>query len=305
MLAAMSVIDRSFRVSRVFACALFLAPCIFGCSSSSSSNDQADSAPADSGAVDTPPGDTNTLPFTPLTKVTAPGCADDPSTAAMVAVKPTDASKTFCIDATEVTVAQYQAFIDATSNGLQVDGQPKGCAFNDTYRMGSGNDDATLPVRNVDWCDAYMYCLYAGKRLCGELGGGSVDVINIASTNDDEWFVACTQNDPSTHPYPYGAPYQSGKCWDSQPAGTAPKAPKSMPDCKGTDAPYDGIFDMSGNVGEWEDSCQETTPGTFSCHVRGGGAASGAAGGTGCGTNETQVRSEIDSLRGFRCCADK
>jgi hypothetical protein len=36
---------------------------------------------------------------------------------------------------------------------------------------GSGN----FPITNVDWCDAYAYCAGIGKRLCGKIGGGTLD----------------------------------------------------------------------------------------------------------------------------------
>src|SRR5262249_44815840 len=195
------------------------------------------------------------LPFTPLTRVTAAdGCTADGATTSMVLVKPTDATKSFCIGTTEVTVGQYQAFLDATRNGSEVDAQPKACAFNDSYRPATTPSDTSLPMGNVDWCDAYMYCIFAGKHLCGELGGGEVALENIASTDHDAWFFACTEGDPSTHEFPYGKPWAGGKCWDAQPNSTPPKDVGTMPDCKGDKAPFDALFDMSGNVGEWEDA---------------------------------------------------
>src|SRR5262249_38882622 len=87
---------------------------------------------------------------------------------------PTPGPGSYCIDATEVTYSQYQIFINqnpATGN------QPAFCAWNNTY-IPQDNwpvvpSQAALPIRSVDWCDAYAYCKSVNKHLCGKIGGGS------------------------------------------------------------------------------------------------------------------------------------
>src|SRR5262249_39830790 len=105
-------------------------------------------APIDAGAVtsDCPTG----LPGPPL-----------------IAVPPPSGGR-FCIDATEVTNAQYAAFL---ATNPQTSLQPARCtSWNGTYAGAyvgplTGRDD--YPVVGVTWCDAFAYCKWAGKRLCG------------------------------------------------------------------------------------------------------------------------------------------
>src|SRR5689334_3301919 len=56
----------------------------------------------------------------------------------------------FCIDSTEVTVAQYAAF--TTAKGADTSGQPATCTWNTTYAAAIGGAD-DLPIAGVDWCD--------------------------------------------------------------------------------------------------------------------------------------------------------
>jgi formylglycine-generating enzyme required for sulfatase activity len=63
-----------------------------------------------------------------------------------------------------------------------------------------------------------------------------------------------------------------------------------------------GLFDMSGNVAEWEDSCDASTGATDSCVARGGSFASQAAD-LQCSAAAPYARSATDASLGFRCCA--
>lgn len=93
----------------------------------------------------------------------APEC---PGTAEPTGVRVHAEAGTWCVDSSEVTRAQYAVFV--ASADLP---QPSFCAWNNSYVPNDHWTDSPhdgRPVTRVDWCDAYMYCAWAGKRLCGE-----------------------------------------------------------------------------------------------------------------------------------------
>lgn len=77
----------------------------------------------------------------------------------------------------------------------------------------------------------------------------------------------------------------------------------SLPKCVGG---YPGLFDMSGNVNEWEDSCAGSLGSSDACLLRGGAYDDGFASGLlGCclAANAHNLRSAADPTVGFRCCS--
>ncbi|AKU97445.1 Sulfatase modifying factor 2 precursor (C-alpha-formyglycine- generating enzyme 2) [Labilithrix luteola] len=172
------------------------------------------------------------------------------------------ASSPFCIDSTEVTQAQYQVFLDATAGIVS---QPSACAWNLSLAPTPSCFDPVkkpnVPVVCVDWCDARAYCAWAGKRLCGALGGGAGGGKPLEKL---EWYMACSKN--ATRVYAYGATYEQGICNDASSGKNALVDVASNPKCVGG---FDGVFDMSGNATEWVDVCDDDSPNS-SCQARGG-----------------------------------
>ena len=86
----------------------------------------------------------------------------------------------FFIDAHEATFAEYAAFVDALSS-KSPPALPARCAFKTDFMPSACTDVAALPSQHpaacVDWCDAFAYCAFNGKRLCGKTGGGPVDPV--------------------------------------------------------------------------------------------------------------------------------
>jgi sulfatase modifying factor 1 len=207
------------------------------------------------------------------------------------------------IDTTEVTNGAYAQFL--ASNPCVGD-QPAECAFNGSFTPPNawpafGKDD--FPVAYVNWCDAYAYCKWAGKHLCGEIGGGELAFGNYANPTKDEWFAACSGG--QNLKYPYGASYDAAVCNGLDTWGGDPIVAKSMPAgsesaCVGG---YPGLYDMSGNLWEWENSCSGKVGETDTCHARGGSFWS-----TGnvmrCNFSSDRNRSNVARNIGFRCCAD-
>jgi formylglycine-generating enzyme len=153
----------------------------------------------------------------------------------------------YCIDAHEVSRQSYLAFVTAKAGNQS--GQKARCAWNASYIPRAqlvGGD--TMPVVGVDFCDAEAYCTWAGKHVCGRIGGGEITSAQNTSATEREWDVACSRD--ATYVYPYGQTYQQGRCavvYDAGPnhSATVPNA------CEGG---YPGIYDMVGNVWEWVDS---------------------------------------------------
>ncbi len=230
---------------------------------------------------------------------------------------------TFCIDATETTRAQYAAFL--ASSPTNVAGSA--CATNafGPHAEGEGcsaeeldlKRDVDHPVVCVDWCDAAAYCAWAGKRLCGRIGGESEPFDDVGAQNDatkSEWFAACA-GQGAPRKYPYGADFVAGRCVDSTVGKTAPVG--SRAECHGPPGTAEAaVYDLSGNVYEWVNSCQAgatADPLNQSCLTRGGffltadtpefawSACAVAAPGT--SVRNTKPRGRSDDHIGIRCCA--
>jgi formylglycine-generating enzyme len=190
----------------------------------------------------------------------------------------------FCIDSTEVTRAQYEAFLQSEP---QPGSQVAACKVNDNFRPSITLDAGEYPAVGVDWCDAVAFCAWAGKRLCGELdGGGALPLDAATSFQRSEWTAACTR---------FGTASNSNSACNTQnEAGAWPAGSNAA--CTGG---YDGIFDMIGNVTEWENACVDLPDGGRRCADRGGSFK--AAGG--CSFASIDSQNGFAGDWGIRCCA--
>jgi formylglycine-generating enzyme required for sulfatase activity len=219
----------------------------------------------------------------------------------MIAV-PKPGGGIYCIDQTEVTNQQYGGFLPVAPST-----QISECSWNTSFvpNTGCGFDPVNqpyVPVSCVDWCDAYAYCQEAGKRLCGAITGGAVAVANAADANQSQWFRACSA--AGVRRYPYGNQYQPLHCQGVDAVSPVPVAVSSLPLCQGG---YPGLYDMSGNVREWENACNGSGA-SATCGQRGGGYLDAdntpPATTLECNSVAPIRRDTRDRQIGFRCCLD-
>jgi len=204
----------------------------------------------------------------------------------------------YCIDEHEVTNGQWKSFAnDSTGTTFA----PAQCDWNTSPPATNPDPTTDAYARgNVNLCDAKTYCAWAGKRLCGRIGGGMNAKHDFADVTKSQWYRACSGSAPWK--YPYGNAYDEAKCATGN-TGGIPVRPKSYTSCRGIAPPYDAVFDMSGSMDEWEDSCaSEGATGDTLCRGRGGALGDHAA--ASCDVaRESAARSRFDGL-GFRCCKD-
>jgi formylglycine-generating enzyme required for sulfatase activity len=213
---------------------------------------------------------------------------------------------TFCIDSREVTADDFQVFLLTPFDA----GSPL-CAWKDFADAEADLCGAagSQSVNAADWCDAFAYCASKGKRLCGRIGGGPLDPAGRNNPLLDEWFYAC--GGPNLQTYPYGPTYQPSYC-NGEEAGVGFVAQSgSFPNCQGY---FPGLYDMSGNVWEWEDACDDAggsgNHGADNCAAR-GGAYEQPGGALTCMDPNSQLIFQRNSNAGglncgigIRCCSD-
>ena len=205
----------------------------------------------------------------------------------------------YCIDTTEVTVAHFNAYL--LDSGTLVD-PPQGCetALDDgslaALRLVDNQPaDQDLPVDDVGECYAWSYCRWASKRPCGRVGDGGA-VAASDPPESTEWGYACVNGRQNTA-YPYGQEYDAGVC-NTEGSGPVPVASKGG--CHGIAAPFDRIFDMSGNAWEY---VNDLTPTNTSADPW-GGAWSSRRGATCTPSGAYNGYVFNPEPSGFRCCAD-
>jgi formylglycine-generating enzyme required for sulfatase activity len=208
----------------------------------------------------------------------------------------------FCIDKLEITNGQYLAFLIATG----ADGGGTGACAGDSVYQGPGVETLShpdYPTHGMDWCAAKAYCQWAGKRLCGSVAdGGEADITDAAS---GEWYFACSANGAKTYPYGTvndGGGYEPTACNGNDLGEGGVVNVGSLPGCVGG---YAGIHDMSGNVWEWDNACQNDTASNATCRIRGGSYMESGNQILRCDQNGTGNRNQQLTNIGIRCCSDE
>lgn len=219
--------------------------------------------------------------------------------------EPVNIQGLFCIDSTEVTNAQYLEFL-GQADGIE---QPAECSWNVTAE-GAGDFEPgidhlwppaeaalDLPVGGVDWCDAWSYCEWAGKRLCSRVDGSPPTFADYSTTNN-ELFYACSRG--GERDYPYGDTFDPAAC-----VTVDRDAPEPVGSFMGCEGGFEGLYDLSGNVGEWQAGCDGRAGGTDSCRLGSFGVArERTADAWRCDTAYSMFRQTITNAIGIRCCSD-
>lgn len=221
---------------------------------------------------------------------------------------PVTTSSGVSIDPTEVTRYQYLQFLGAKAGDMS--GQPSVCNWNDSYEpvpLEIEWLEYNRPITGVDWCDARAYCEHVGRRLCGKVGGGAVPFGDYADPAVSQWMRACAGSN-GFNAYSYGPNYYSTVCHDATTYVDRPYLDYatadvgSFPGCESVGA--NGLFDMGGNVAEWEDSCNSSFGSNDQCRIRGGSFGSNEIAETQlrCDNPGASNRGTTSPGIGFRCC---
>jgi len=221
----------------------------------------------------------------------------------LVYVPRSDGAGDFGIDRTEVTRAQYAAWVAmqppthdqplaCLSNTIEVPDPNSSCM--EEYIVFHGWNEEQHPQVCVEWCDAWMYCWSVGKKLCGHQDGGpEMPLIDLGNS----WYDACSSG--GLHKLTYGDAFLEDPCnanvlntWNAQDAVVA-----SFPECHSPESEYQGVFDLSGNVGEWVNAVGATNHEAYV--FRDGDSRSAVSCDQAHGVHLGKAQPGV----GFRCCS--
>lgn len=176
----------------------------------------------------------------------------------------------------------------------------------------TGCDDE-WPMVCVTWCQAMAYCQGKGGRLCGALGpNGAMDApvpfehLGSSSTaSSSAWSNACAAGVSfsdqlySTGPDPDDA---SRACLWGRTGESVDLFRVGEGECHSQIEGYRSLFNLSGNVAEWEDSCRDPSDSDSECRVRGGSFLDSEQKSLRCSSAVSRKRREAFPDVGFRCC---
>lgn len=235
-----------------------------------------------------------------------------------VSVK-TPGGTSYTIDATEVTRCQYAAWLATKPSA---DGQGNWCRYQTSFEPDANCMSTQVSCKSncdqhpqvcVTSCDAEAFCKAVGKRLCGQPGGAHAPFEGFDDANQDQWYNACSGGGKNTYPYAdkydgkacngYDNPQtgcQAGTGCNTRPGGDVTTCQSPVPG-------YAGVYDLSGNVFEWQDSCDKYEDGKDRCRFRGGSYISSYGSDNGnalrCNYDIAGSRDDAYGNLGFRCCS--
>ncbi|MBI5534986.1 MAG: SUMF1/EgtB/PvdO family nonheme iron enzyme [Deltaproteobacteria bacterium] len=225
----------------------------------------------------------------------------------------------YCMDRTQVTQQQYAEFLASVAQ--KPGSEDPRCTWNESYAPDPGSDQSpescfidpsfdhepwyspdktpNRAVVCVDWCDAFAFCQWAGKRLCGKMGGGTLPSAAETNPNVSEWYNVCSNGGKTI--YPYGDTYDPTACWQKADAGEQVDV-DSLPGCHGTAAPFADVYGVGGPLAQWQDACGSST-GASMCLTPGGDNGEDPLMAR-CDHGGTQYSQKAVPYIGFRCCKD-
>lgn len=213
----------------------------------------------------------------------------------------------FSIDRSEVTVAQFRRFVDATGTVTAAERAGGGSTYENgweqrrgwTWRAPFGTPAAAAePAVHVTYDEAAAFCRWSGKRLPRDAEWGEA-AYTERRVNPPAGFVTGKTYAYPTGDQPLGANCL-GDCGEVKAVDAAVTSRGRGHALTGTTRPgVNGLFDMGGNVWEWVDS-----GGAADKRTRGGSWWYGAAS-MRDGHRQSKPRDTAVVYIGFRCARDR